>query len=84
MIFAPSSRGKRYVQMHAALFRELECIGQQVLQHLLQTLRVGDQAACKVGIGMHLECKPPILGLVPERSTDHVQQAGEEHFLGFD
>src|ERR1700733_2494369 len=33
---------------------------------------------------MHLKCKLPILGLVPERSTDHVEQAGKEHFLSFD
>ncbi len=84
MIFAPSFRSQRYGQMHAALFGELECIRQQVLQHLLQTLRVGDQAARKVRIGMHLECKPPVLRLVPEGPSDHVQQAGEEDFLGFD
>ena len=42
-------------KLHAALLGELEGIGQQVLQHLLQALRVGDQAAGQVRIGCDLE-----------------------------
>ena len=37
------------VQPHAALLGELERVRQQVLQHLLQALAVGDHAAVEVG-----------------------------------
>ena len=35
-------------KLHASVLRELECVGQQILEHLLQTFRIGDQAARKV------------------------------------
>jgi hypothetical protein len=53
-----------------------------VLEHLLQSLGIGDQAARQMRIGVNFEIEVPILRLVAERTSDHVQQAGEEHFLG--
>ncbi len=32
-------------QLHLAFFRELEGVRQEVLQHLLQTFRIGDDTA---------------------------------------
>ena len=66
------------------MFRELECVGQQVLEHLLQTLRVGDQAASEMWIGVHFEAQPPVFSLMAERRADHIEQAGEEDLLGID
>src|SRR5271166_1951629 len=40
MIFAPSSLCDRNRQAHRTVFREFEGIGQQILEHLLQTLGV--------------------------------------------
>ena len=82
MVVAPATRGHRHRQIYAAVFGELECVGQQVLEHLLQTLRVGDQTAGKVRIGVHLEAQPPAFRLVAEGAGHHVEQAGEEDLLG--
>src|SRR5882724_8962570 len=68
--------------MHAPVFRELEGVGQQVLEDLLQTLRVGDQTAREVRVGVHLKTQPPIFCLVAEGAAYRVEQAGEEDFLG--
>ena len=76
--------GRRNGQAHAALFGELEGVGQQVLEHLLQALGVGDQAARQVRIGVHFESQAAVLRFVAERARDHVEQAGEEDFFGFD
>ena len=55
MLLAPSARGFRDGQTHAAMIGELEGVRQQVLKHLLQALRVRDQAAVEMRIGLHLE-----------------------------
>ena len=60
---------------------ELEGVREQVLEHLLQALGVGDQAARQMRIGVHLESELPILRLVAERARHHVEQAREEDFL---
>ena len=33
-------------------------------------------------IGVYLKAEPPVLRLVPERTSDHIEQAGEEHLFG--
>ena len=66
------------------MFGELECVRQQILQHLLQALGVGDQAAREMRIGLHLERQPAVLRLVTERTSNHLQQVGEEYFLRLD
>src|ERR1700753_4046140 len=45
MAIAPSGGDRRNLQTHTSLLGELECVRQQVLEHLLQTLRVRNQAA---------------------------------------
>jgi hypothetical protein len=82
MVLAPAALGDGNGQAHAALLGEFEGIGKQVLEHLLQALGVGDQAARKVRIGS-TQSQPPVFRLVAERPRDHFEQAGEEDFLGF-
>ncbi len=84
MVFAPPAGGNRDRELHASVLGELECVGQQVLEHLLQTFGVGDQAAREMRIGVHLETQPPVFCFVAERPANHIEQAGEEDFLGID
>src|SRR5438105_13059077 len=84
MIFAPSLGGNRYGKAHRTMLGELERIRQQILEHLLQTLRVSDQTPGELRIGGHLECQLPALRLVPERPAHHLQQVGKEYFLRLD
>ena len=50
MFGAPAADSGRYAQAHATFGGELEGVGQQVLQDLLQALGVGDDAAREIGI----------------------------------
>ena len=84
MLRAPAAHRRRDVEAHAALRRELEGVGQQVLEHLLQPLGVGDDAAAEIGIDVHIERQLPVLGLVPERARHHLEQVGEQDVLGLD
>src|SRR6202030_3993193 len=52
---APTIFGGKHRETHATLVGELECVGQQVLQHLLQTLGVSDEAARQIWIHCHFE-----------------------------
>ena len=45
---APAARGRRDLQRDAALLGELERVGEQVLEHLLQALAIGDDRARQV------------------------------------
>ena len=63
---------------------ELEGVGQQVLQHLLQPLGVSGDAAAEMRIELHLEGQLPGLRLVAERPGDHVDEIGEQDLLGID
>ena len=83
MIFAPAASRHGHRQSHAAVLGELECVREQILQHLLQALGVGNQAARKMRIGLNLEGQLPVFRFVAERTRDHIQQAGEEDFLRF-
>src|SRR5579864_3187402 len=83
MIFTPPRVRKRNGKADAALFRELESIGQEVLQHLLQALRIGHQASAELGIAVDLEGEMAVLGFVTERASHRVEQAGKEHLVGF-
>ena len=42
----------RDARAHATLFGEFEGVGKQVLEHLLQALGIGDQAAAQVRVGV--------------------------------
>ena len=81
MFGAPAAEGGRDAEANPAFGGELEGVRQQVLQHLLQALRVGDDAASEVGVDVDVERQLPVVRLVPERPTDGVQQvAGEDFF----
>ena len=84
MVVAPSAVGAEDREPDAALLGELERIREQILEHLLQALGVGDQAAREVRIGVDFEGEPAVFGLVTERPGDHFEQAAEEDFFGFD
>ena len=84
MIRVPAADRGRHIEPHAALRGELERVRQQVLEHLLQPLGVGDDAAAEIGIEMNLERQLPVVGLVAERPRHHVEQVGEEDLLRVD
>src|SRR5258706_4085883 len=55
MLGAPASHRGRNVQSHAAFRRELERVRQQVVQPLLEPLRIGDEAAAQIGMEIDVE-----------------------------
>ena len=63
---------------------ELERVGEQVLEHLLQALGVGDQAAAQARIAGHFERQLAVFRLVTERAGDGFEQRSEEDFFRFD
>ena len=73
-----------HVQAYAALRGELEGIRQQILEHLLQPLAVGRDAAPEIWIDMDFKRQLPRFGFVPERPCHHVDQVREKHLLGVD
>ena len=68
-------------QPHAALFGELEGVRQQVLEHLLQALGIGRDAAPEMRVDLDVERQLPVVRLVPERPGDRFDQVGDEHLL---
>ncbi len=81
MFGAPAAHGRRNVEPHPAFGGKLEGVRQQVLQHLLQTLRVGDNTAPQIGIDIDVERQLAVFGLVPERASHGFQKIGCENFL---
>ena len=75
MLGAPASHGRRHVQPDAALGRKFERVRQQVFQHLLKPLRIGDEAPRQVGIEIDVERQLAIFGFVPERPSNRFEQA---------
>ena len=82
MVVAPATYSRGDTQAHAALLGEFEGVGEQILEYLLHTLRVSDEAAAEVRIHVHVESDPSILCLVSEWAGDHVEQVGEGNLLG--
>src|SRR6185437_274733 len=60
---------------------ELERVRQQVLQYLLQALRIGDDAASQIGVDLDVERQLSVLRLVPERAPDRFEQVGCQDFF---
>ena len=83
MIRRPSARGRPHGHRHGPLRRELEGIGQQILEDLLQTLGVAAQAAGQRRIEVDVECQLFRLGHVAERSHHAVLNRGEGDLLDF-
>ena len=78
----PAAGRRRDGEPHAAVRGELEGVREQVLQHLLQPLGVGDEAASQPRVDLHVEGQGAALRLVPEGTADHVEQVGEVDLLG--
>src|SRR4029078_6274082 len=79
---APAARHCRYVEANASLAGELERVGEQVLQHLLQALGVCGDRTTEIWIEINLERQLPGIRFVPEGPRDHVHQICEGDLLG--
>src|SRR5690348_1074401 len=84
MIFAPAALYSRNIQAYAALLGELEGVGKQILEHLLEALRVGNHAAAQARRRLNFESELLVFCFVTERTGDHFEQTAEENFFGFD
>ena len=74
MFRIPPGRCCGDAQAHAALFGELERIGQQILQDLLEPLGIGDNAAPKILVDGDVEGESSRIGFVTERPCHHFEQ----------
>src|ERR1700722_8315916 len=70
MFSAPAAKCGRDAEANAAFGGELEGVGEQVLQHLLQPLRVGIDASPEMRIDRDVEGELAIFGFVAERPSD--------------
>ena len=73
----PACGRRKDLELNAATLGELERVRQQVLEHLLQALGIGDEAASERRIEIDVERKLPCFGLVAERPADRIEQVGE-------
>ena len=84
VIGAPALRGEIDAHFDVAVRGELDGVGQQVLEDLLEALRVAVHEARQVLGELHVERQVLGLGHVPEVAVDVVAQAGEGDFLDLD
>src|SRR5262249_14852960 len=82
--FSPPFRDPVRLERHPTSLGEFERIGEEVLQYLLQALRVGAQPAGEVWREEELEIEPLRLGDVPERALDVVLQILEVNLADVD
>ena len=68
-------------ELDAALRGELESIREQVLEHLLQPLGIGDDRAIEVRRHLNLEVEATVFRLVPKWSRHGLEQVGEKDFF---
>src|SRR4029079_3767350 len=78
MIAAPAARDGGNAQAHAAGISELEGVREQVLEHLLHPLLIGDDAASELGVELHVEGEPATISVVPEGAGHGFEQRVEE------
>ena len=64
--------------------RELEGVRQQVLEDLLQPLRVGVDVRGQIDVHVGLERQVLLLGERPERPIDEVGEIGQRHLARLD
>ena len=84
MIGRPTRGRREDSELHAALRGKFERVRQEVLQHLLQPLRVGDDRAVEIGRNLHIEIETAVFRLVAERPRHRVEQVRKEDFLRID
>ncbi len=70
----------RDAEADAALFRELEGVGEQVLDHLLQTLVIGVDGARQIRSKLDLEVELLVLRNLREGAVDMIAQGRERGF----
>src|SRR5205085_2336814 len=81
VVRAPAARSLINAELDPAMLGELEGVRQQVLEHLLQPLRVSVDAAVELGIELHVEGQLAAIRLMPERPRHHIDQVIEEDVL---
>ena len=84
MVGAPAGCRRRHREAHPALLGELEGVGEEVLEHLLEPLRVGDDGTAQIGIDLDIEGQLAVLRLMPERPGHRVEQAVDHDLLRHD
>ena len=85
MIGAPALRGQADAHLDVAVGGELDGVGQQVLEDLLQALRVARPwTRGRSSAKSHVERQVLGLGHVPEVAVDVLAQAGEGDLLDLD
>ena len=84
VIGAPALRGEIDAHIDVAVGGELDGVGEQVLEDLLEALRVAVHERRQVVGELHVERQVLGLGHVPEVAVDVVAQAGEGDFLDLD
>src|SRR5215470_13444151 len=84
MVGTPAANRSRDVELDAALRCELERVGQQVLENLLQPLGVSAEARSEAWIQDGLEQKLPGLGLMTERTRNSCHDVGEVDLFRID
>ena len=84
VVGAPALRGEIDAHVDVAVGGELDGVGQQVLEDLLQPLRVAVHDARQVLGELHVERQVLGLGHVAEVAVDVVAQAGEGDLLDLD
>ena len=77
MIRRPTLRHLPQGHEHMTLGRELKCVRQQILENLLQSLRVADERGRQIGIDVDAEREILRLGDVVERAFYAVPQRRE-------
>src|SRR5258707_6749992 len=74
MIGSPPAVSGRDGKLHRSLLRELECIREKVFEHLLQALRVCDEAAAHPRIVIDFEAEFAVFSFVTERPRNGFKQ----------
>src|SRR6476469_1113208 len=84
MAGSPAATHSRDVELDTPLRCELEGVGQQVLENLLEPLGVGAEARPETWIHDGLEQQLPGLGLMAKRTRNRRYDIREVDFFGFD
>ena len=71
-------------EANAALLSELEGVGQQVFEDLLEAARIGDETATEPWIALDLEEESAVFGLVAERPGNGFEERAEEELFRLD
>ena len=84
VIGAPALRGKTDAHFDVAVSGEFDGVGEQILEDLLEALRVAVHESRQVLGELHVEWQVLGFGHVPEVAVDGVAQGGEGDFLDLD